>query len=354
MPAPKIRCDYDQLGQIVGQLSAQASATQQILRSLRAQVEALQNGDWVGQGAQAFYREMSEQVLPSLERLQRALSQSASVTRQINTLIRQAEEESAQALRRFDPAFSGLAFSSQPGAGDDAAGGADVGAGGLAGKLSDKQAPMWAASEGMAGGKLGTSQKVGELQFKDMQAKVESPAELAGKKWLGEKWLGENTPIGDKDLGTPAAGEAVAGKFAEAAGKIEYKIQDGKLIFDPASQAEQKVAPSGDFAKVAGQVDDKDLAGGAFTEAAGKLGYKITTPLDQAGAKVSGKHLPAEFEIGAEVLDKAGPTAAKLEFKNAPAGYKISAEPDLSGSLATDKAAGDLEFKDGPAGSLEV
>lgn len=99
MPAPKIRTQYDQLGDIARTFGEQAQAWQQTLRSVTQTMEVLQNGDWIGAGATAFYKEMGAEVLPALRRLAEAFSAAQRVTTQINQVLKRAEEEAAAVFR---------------------------------------------------------------------------------------------------------------------------------------------------------------------------------------------------------------------------------------------------------------
>jgi uncharacterized protein YukE len=62
-------------------------------------VNTLQGGDWVGQGARAFYAEMNSAVLPSLKRLSKALQSAQRVTQHISREIKAAEDEAAAILK---------------------------------------------------------------------------------------------------------------------------------------------------------------------------------------------------------------------------------------------------------------
>lgn len=99
MPAPKFRADYSGLDQIASQFGQQAQATAQTLQRLNQAIDTLQNGDWVGAGATAFYAEMSGTVLPALKRLQAALANAQQVTAQISQLTQRAESDAAAVLR---------------------------------------------------------------------------------------------------------------------------------------------------------------------------------------------------------------------------------------------------------------
>ena len=131
MAAPKVRSDYDALNQVAQSFRQQAEATARSLQQVRSQKETLQGGDWIGQGATAFYSEMDSQVLPAVLRLQRALEESARITGEISRIMKQAEEDAARVLK-----------------GDGKSGGAAAGGGAILGGAI----PGGAAGGGTAGG----------------------------------------------------------------------------------------------------------------------------------------------------------------------------------------------------------
>ncbi len=124
MPAPKIRADYDQLTQISRLFSNEADSVNRLKQALLREVATLRGGDWVGPGAKAFYAEMDGQVMPSIVRLSSAMSLAQSVTLKILQIIRQAEGEAAEVLRK-QGSISGTGF-----AGASAGASAHVGSGG--------------------------------------------------------------------------------------------------------------------------------------------------------------------------------------------------------------------------------
>jgi len=97
--ASKVRSDYDALKQVAQSFSQQAAAVGQTLQQVRSQKETLQGGDWIGQGANAFYNEMDSSVLPTIQRLQRALDESARIVGQISQVMKQAEDDAARVLK---------------------------------------------------------------------------------------------------------------------------------------------------------------------------------------------------------------------------------------------------------------
>jgi len=96
MSAPTVRSDYDQLNTVSQTFSSQADTLNSMIQNLKQCVETLQGGDWIGQGAQAFYQEWSDQDLPTLQRLQNAMSESARITQQISQVMKQAEDNASK------------------------------------------------------------------------------------------------------------------------------------------------------------------------------------------------------------------------------------------------------------------
>jgi WXG100 family type VII secretion target len=99
MPSPRVRADHDSLAAMARLFGQEAANTHQTLRHLRRQMDALQNGDWIGRGATAFYQEMNGAVLPSLQRLATSLEVAGRVAAKTSEIMRAAEEEAAAAIR---------------------------------------------------------------------------------------------------------------------------------------------------------------------------------------------------------------------------------------------------------------
>jgi WXG100 family type VII secretion target len=125
MPAPKTRGDYDQLAQISNRFAREYEMAQRALNAVQQQVNTLQGGDWVGEGARAFYAEMNSAVLPSLKRLAKALQSAQQVTQQIGREVKAAEDEASRILRPPEfvlaeaPPTAGLAMQASSGSDDE-------------------------------------------------------------------------------------------------------------------------------------------------------------------------------------------------------------------------------------------
>jgi len=96
MSAPTVRSDYDQLKNVAQSFSQQADTLNGMNQNLQGNVDTLQGGDWIGQGAQAFYKEWGDTVMPTLKRLQSALSESARITQQISQVMKEAEDNASK------------------------------------------------------------------------------------------------------------------------------------------------------------------------------------------------------------------------------------------------------------------
>ncbi len=96
MPASKVRVDYDALQEIANTFDQQASNSRRVLQQLQQRMETLQNGDWVGKGATAFFQEMNSDVLPAMRRLAAALEMASRVTRQSSQIMQEAEDEASR------------------------------------------------------------------------------------------------------------------------------------------------------------------------------------------------------------------------------------------------------------------
>jgi WXG100 family type VII secretion target len=119
MTSPRVRADYDGLAKLSQAFARQAAETEKTLQSIQNNLRTLRSGDWIGTGANAFFAEMDQQVLPSLRRLATALNEADRVTRQMSQVMKQAEEEAA---RLFQAAFVGGAAAAVGGAVGVAAG----------------------------------------------------------------------------------------------------------------------------------------------------------------------------------------------------------------------------------------
>jgi WXG100 family type VII secretion target len=98
--ADEIQADYDKLGQVSSRFNNQAQATREMTRKVRAAMQKLEQGGWIGRGADAFFKEMNGVVLPALKKMETALTTGAQVSKEISQKMRSAEEEACSPFKR--------------------------------------------------------------------------------------------------------------------------------------------------------------------------------------------------------------------------------------------------------------
>jgi WXG100 family type VII secretion target len=91
----EIQCDYEEMDQISGNFNNLAQSIQDMIQKVRASYAKLLDKGWIGAGANAFFDEMEQLVLPSQSRLQDALEQASEATRAISEGVKQAEENAS-------------------------------------------------------------------------------------------------------------------------------------------------------------------------------------------------------------------------------------------------------------------
>lgn len=95
-----IQADYEKLGQVASRFASQAQATREMTRKVRAAMQKLEQGGWIGRGADAFFREMNSEILPALKRMETALQTGSQVSKEIAQKMRSAEEEACAPFKR--------------------------------------------------------------------------------------------------------------------------------------------------------------------------------------------------------------------------------------------------------------
>lgn len=97
--AEEIRADYDQLEQIASRFANQAQAVGQTIQKVQSSMGPLEDGGWIGRGADSFFAEMNGVVLPASNRLQEVLDEASRTVREIMQKMQQAEEEASSPFR---------------------------------------------------------------------------------------------------------------------------------------------------------------------------------------------------------------------------------------------------------------
>src|SRR5258708_9646783 len=99
MAAAKIRANYDQLKQVASTFAKNSDECKRTLQNIKGNKDTLSGGDWIGQGATAFYKEMDDSVLPTFQRLINALDSAQNSISQISSIMQNAEQQAANVLK---------------------------------------------------------------------------------------------------------------------------------------------------------------------------------------------------------------------------------------------------------------
>jgi len=100
--AEEIRADYDQLDEVANRFAKNSQAAQQLAQMLKSKMDPLANGDWIGQGSDAFFQEMEGKIMPAMTRLIDVLQDASAVSKEIIAKMKQAEEEAQSPFASYD------------------------------------------------------------------------------------------------------------------------------------------------------------------------------------------------------------------------------------------------------------
>lgn len=107
-----IQANYANLESLVKTVDSHGDSTSSLHNQISRMVDRLQNGAWIGAGANAFYGEMEQDVFPALKRLIGAFDSASSALPRIIKTFRDAEEE---ARKLFEGASDGILASGKAG-----------------------------------------------------------------------------------------------------------------------------------------------------------------------------------------------------------------------------------------------
>ncbi len=97
--ADKVQADYDQLAQVAGQFANQSQAVQELIQKVRSSYQQLEDGGWIGLGADAFFDAVQTDLFPAVQRLQDAFDKASETTNKIAQDMQDAEDQSQQLFR---------------------------------------------------------------------------------------------------------------------------------------------------------------------------------------------------------------------------------------------------------------
>lgn len=163
------RADYDQMAEISKRLEREAVNVKRSIDSLKRKIEVLKGGDWIGEGANAFYREMESEVMPAMQRLLKALEMSSGVIQTIVRLVHETEESIGGLFAAILSSLSVEIAIVEIGSLGAAVGGGGGGGGGAGGPETEQPASGGGgggAGGGGSGGGGGGGSWEGEIGFK--------------------------------------------------------------------------------------------------------------------------------------------------------------------------------------------
>jgi WXG100 family type VII secretion target len=100
MSASKVQIQYDEFDGIIQRIQSQMEAVATMNSQVRQRVETLQNGGWIGRGANSFFSEMQDMLFPGMDRLRQGLENAAATARDVAGRFHTSEQEAANLFRR--------------------------------------------------------------------------------------------------------------------------------------------------------------------------------------------------------------------------------------------------------------
>ncbi len=94
-----IQVDYQALRKLAQKFEEQHQKMHRLAHELTHTVQNLKRGGWISDAANDFYRDMDNNLLPRLNRLERALHSSATKTEEIGRIMRGGEEEATGSVK---------------------------------------------------------------------------------------------------------------------------------------------------------------------------------------------------------------------------------------------------------------
>lgn len=93
-----VGCDFMKMNGISAEFAQQMARVKRVEAELRQHLAILQRGGWISDAANRFYGEMNSNVMPAIDRLEKAMGEGQRVTQEIANLFAQADEEASTFL----------------------------------------------------------------------------------------------------------------------------------------------------------------------------------------------------------------------------------------------------------------
>ena len=98
MAQDRFQVKYDELDQLSGMFANEAGQVGETMGKLKSAIENKRD-KWIGEGAQKFFNEMESEVLPALGKLQAALNEGSTKTKQMAGLVHEHEEQASNLFK---------------------------------------------------------------------------------------------------------------------------------------------------------------------------------------------------------------------------------------------------------------
>lgn len=97
--ADKIEANYETLENVANIFQQNQDQLNNMMQNIQSKMETLLSEGWIGRGSEAFQAEMTDEVLPKLNRLVNAMDEASSVTRRIIQTMEESEDRAGQFFR---------------------------------------------------------------------------------------------------------------------------------------------------------------------------------------------------------------------------------------------------------------
>ncbi|MBK8137997.1 MAG: WXG100 family type VII secretion target [Chloroflexi bacterium] len=132
----KVQFQYEKIDEVAQVAASQSDATAQMRQRLLQQLQVLEDGGWIGEGAKTFFNEMHGLMLPAVARLETVFDELSAVLRRASDAMREAEEQAAGLFRGEGGGALNGGGSGGSGGGGSGGGSGGTGGGGSGGSQS--------------------------------------------------------------------------------------------------------------------------------------------------------------------------------------------------------------------------
>lgn len=87
-----ILVNFEMMKKFQNSFRGQEAAVQKTIGSLSKVIEQLRQGDWIGEGATAFFNEMDNDIIPAMKRLQEVMAEGDRVSKEIEKTQHETEK----------------------------------------------------------------------------------------------------------------------------------------------------------------------------------------------------------------------------------------------------------------------